>query len=352
MSDDLKKKTVPLCVVCAQPASNFKCAKCKVPYCSVSCQTEDWKKRGHKKTCKRLVKEKAEAAVAGDASRDEAPTPPPSPKAKAAPPVVDGPACGRADVARARAAAAAATATTVRAPEPEHYRGSPRCPVCLEDWDVNGSVTIRACCCKYVCTPCNNKLVSASLPCPLCRTPSPSSNEEILARFRRKVENDNPAAMRFLGSCYEFSNLGVVKSYKKAARLYQRAADLGDVDAMYNIGVAYWNGVGVKLDKKKAVKYYRMAADRGIAKAQFNLGICYGNGDGVAQDYAEAMRYYRLAADQGYSLAEFNLGIMYENGYGVTRDTAEAIRWCERAAAKGDEGAIAALARLRRSLRP
>jgi len=28
MSDDLKKKTEPLCVVSAQPASKVKCAKC------------------------------------------------------------------------------------------------------------------------------------------------------------------------------------------------------------------------------------------------------------------------------------------------------------------------------------
>ena len=111
MSDALKKKGVPLCVVCAQPASKLKCIRCKIPYCSISCQTEDWKKRGHKKTCKRLVKEKAEAAAAGDVSRDEAGTPPPSLKLKAAPPVVDGPARGRADVARAKAAAAAPTAT-------------------------------------------------------------------------------------------------------------------------------------------------------------------------------------------------------------------------------------------------
>ena len=85
MSDDLKKKSVPLCVVCAQPASKLKCAKCKIPYCSISCQTEDWKKRGHKKTCKRLVKEKAEAAAAGGVSRDETATPPPRPSPRPSP---------------------------------------------------------------------------------------------------------------------------------------------------------------------------------------------------------------------------------------------------------------------------
>ena len=49
-------KATSRCSVCAQP-SRFNCIKCKSPYCSVACQTDDWKNRGHKKKCKRLVQE-------------------------------------------------------------------------------------------------------------------------------------------------------------------------------------------------------------------------------------------------------------------------------------------------------
>ena len=83
--------------------------------------------------------------------------------------------------------------------------------------------------------------------------------------LRRHVENDNPAAIRHLGWNYERGDLGLKPSHKKAARLYQRAADLGDVMAMFNLGFTYEHGRGVKLDKKKAAKYYRMAADRGLS---------------------------------------------------------------------------------------
>ena len=88
-------EATPRCNVCAQPSKKLKCSKCKTPYCSVACQVLDWKSRGHKAICKRLVKEAAE--------RGEAPTPPPSPKPKAVPPVVEGPARRFIDVARARA---------------------------------------------------------------------------------------------------------------------------------------------------------------------------------------------------------------------------------------------------------
>ena len=162
--------------------------------------------------------------------------------------------------------------------------------------------------------------------------------------IRRNVESGNPRAIGQLGSCYNNGNLGLVPSLKKAAQLYQRAADLGDVMAICNLGIFYRSGRGVKLDKKKAVKYFRMAADRGNASAQFNLGNSFHDGHGVAQDQAEAHRYNKMAADQGFTHAEFNLGNHYYRKGHLT----EAARWYERAAAKGHEQAERNLAILRR----
>jgi TPR repeat protein len=47
------------------------------------------------------------------------------------------------------------------------------------------------------------------------------------------------------------------------------------------------------------MKWYRLAADQGNADAQFYLGLLYDNGKGVPQDYAEAVKWLRKAADQG-----------------------------------------------------
>ena len=121
--------------------------------------------------------------------------------------------------------------------------------------------------------------------CPLCRCPHPRGDAEDLASVRRHVENDNPVAMSYLATYYAKGESGLVKSHKKAARLYQRAVELGDVNSMVKLGNIYGDGQGVKLDKKKMVKYYRMAADRGCAFALCNLGSCFCDGDGVVQDY-------------------------------------------------------------------
>ncbi len=101
----------------------------------------------------------------------------------------------------------------------------------------------------------------------------------------------------------------------------------------------YENGQGVPQDYAQAMIWFRKAADQGEADAQFNLGVMYENGQGVAQDYAQAVAWYRKAADQGEASAQFNLGEMYRNGRGVPQDDAQAVAWYRKAADQGNAGA-------------
>ena len=79
----------------------------------------------------------------------------------------------------------------------------------------------------------------------------------------------------------------------------------------------------------------RQAADQGDAEAQYNLGVIYNNGEGVPKDDAEAVRWFQLAAEQGYAKAQFELGYKYRWGHGVPLDDAEAGRWLRLAAEQG-----------------
>ncbi|EGB12353.1 hypothetical protein AURANDRAFT_3819, partial [Aureococcus anophagefferens] len=135
---------------------------------------------------------------------------------------------------------------------------------------------------------------------------------------------------------------GAARRPTKAAKIYRRAVELGDVNAMNNLGLFYNNGLGVKLDKKKAERLFRTAADRGDAAAQTSLGFLLD----TEEKHEEAFRCYVLAADQGYATGELNLGICYEQGEGTEVDLGKARYWFERAAAKGHEAAIQALADL------
>ena len=97
---------------------------------------------------------------------------------------------------------------------------------------------------------------------------------------------------------------------------------------------------GIALAQTSDMEAIQRAADQGDAEAQFNLGVMYATGDGVPQDYQEAVKWYRRAADQGYADAQYNLGVMYYNGEGVIQDKREAYIWFSIAAITGDEDAV------------
>ena len=69
--------------------------------------------------------------------------------------------------------------------------------------------------------------------------------------------------------------------YAKALDCYQRAAELGDSEAIKEIGNMYAYGIGVDVDDDKAFEYYQRAADLGNFNAINNLGNCYMDGRGA-----------------------------------------------------------------------
>ena len=109
-----------------------------------------------------------------------------------------------------------------------------------------------------------------------------------------------PEAITHLGEAYSCGYYGLVKSDKKAAKIWKRAVELGSADAMVHLGVAYYFGRGVKSDWKKAKRLHLMAADRGSAMGQKNVGeIC----EVKEGDISEARKWYALSAAQGFKHA-------------------------------------------------
>ena len=125
----------------------------------------------------------------------------------------------------------------------------------------------------------------------------------------------------------------LVISHKKAARIYKRAAELGDVDAKWNLACLYKNGEGVKMNKNKAMQLSREAADRGHAVAQVKLGMELLGAKNKEKEQ-EGHRYVWLAAKQGLTDAEYILGFIYSR---AEESLEQGKYWLSRAAAKGNE---------------
>lgn len=129
----------------------------------------------------------------------------------------------------------------------------------------------------------------------------------------------------------------------------EKMAKQGDLDAQYDLGHCYENGIGVAKDTKKAVYWYTKAADKGLANAQDRLGYCYNYGRGVAKDLNKAFEYYSKAANQGHAKAQSNLGTFYRYGEGIEKNLDKAIYWYKKAADQGYQPAKKFLSELESS---
>ena len=81
-------------------------------------------------------------------------------------------------------------------------------------------------------------------------------------------------------------------------------AKTGNANAQYTLGSYYYLGSnGVEQSYSKAAYWLERAAEQGDSDAQFNLGVCYDEGNGVEQSYSKAAYWYERAAEQGNSNA-------------------------------------------------
>ena len=101
----------------------------------------------------------------------------------------------------------------------------------------------------------------------------------------------------------------------------REAAEQGDAEAQFNLGIVYDFGRGVPEDKLEAVKWYQKAAEQEHADAQVLLSRLYYLGQRVPKNYEEAFEWARRAAEQGNADAQQVIGDMYRKGEGVPEIT-------------------------------
>ena len=97
---------------------------------------------------------------------------------------------------------------------------------------------------------------------------------------------------------------------EKKFEIIKKAAEQGDAEAQYSLGVCYYYGYGVEQDDAEPADWFRKAAEQGYAEAQNNLGVCYYYGYGVEQDYKKAVKWWVKAAEQGNANAQDNLNAL------------------------------------------
>jgi TPR repeat protein len=112
-----------------------------------------------------------------------------------------------------------------------------------------------------------------------------------------------------LGDVFSDQKFGHV-DFPQAVIWYRKAAEQGQREGQFGLGLHYLLGKGVPQDKAEAQRWLTPAADRGHPYAQLLLGRMFEQGDGVAPDAVAAAHYYELAANFGLPRAQYWLGLM------------------------------------------
>lgn len=168
-------------------------------------------------------------------------------------------------------------------------------------------------------------------------------HERAFQLYESAAKLQHPASAYRTAVCLEIG-AGTRQDPPRAVRFYERAAEYGDVAAMYKIGMISLRGLlEQKAAPRTAVTWLQKAAERADIDnphALHELALLYEKGDiaaGIAQNEAFAKDLFTKSAKLHYAPSQFRLGYAYEYGtLGCPVDPRRSIAWFSRGAERGD----------------
>ena len=138
-----------------------------------------------------------------------------------------------------------------------------------------------------------------------------------------------------LGSM-NLSGTGTEVDLIQALLYFEKAADLGNVDALYGLGKLYLRKDFEGYDPVKAAEYLEEAAKQGHSYAQYLLGKLLLRGEDIPQDCDAAIQWLEKSAEQDNQYAQYLLGKILLRGDGAEADPKRAVELLERSIEQGN----------------
>jgi len=145
---------------------------------------------------------------------------------------------------------------------------------------------------------------------------------DVLDVLERKAGEEQAEFIVILADMYSFG-LGKPQSYEQAMVHYLRAANLGNLEAMCNLGYMHSVGQGTEKDLEKSFYWYLKSAEAGYLHSMRDVGQTYYFGIGTTIDYKEAVKWFKRASELNYSHATCDLALCYLEGHGVEKNLAK-----------------------------
>ena len=143
--------------------------------------------------------------------------------------------------------------------------------------------------------------------------------------FKKSVDiDDNPIGLNGLGNAY-FEGKIYEKNYQKAFEYYQRAINLGNIDALNNAGICYEFGLGTNKDNEMALELYKKAMEKYHGEGMANyaiLKIKNSINSGNYDCFSECLKIllYASLLRKNNSVIYYYIGIIYELGIDLFND--------------------------------
>jgi TPR repeat protein len=130
--------------------------------------------------------------------------------------------------------------------------------------------------------------------------------EKSIEFFELGSKHDHPKCLNDLGKLCILD-----EDYDTAKIYFERAAKLGDSNAMHNLGFLFEKGFGGEKDIDHAILYYCMADKRNNSNSSNNLGLMHLKGKEIEKDLKKAKEYFEKSIKLGNIQAIQNLGKLY-----------------------------------------
>jgi TPR repeat protein len=146
--------------------------------------------------------------------------------------------------------------------------------------------------------------------------------------YQKAAELENLLAQFDLSYIY----ICVKKDYDKAFKISEKLCKKKYPCGINRLGYCYEKGIGTEIDNQKTFELYKMAAELGNANGINNLGYCYEKGIGTEINEQKAFELYHKVADLGESFGINHLGNCYFNGIGTLANMQMAFELYQKAA--------------------
>lgn len=150
-----------------------------------------------------------------------------------------------------------------------------------------------------------------------------------------------------LGRALRFGWWDQPKDEARAAELFKKAMDAGDLNGRLQYASVLINGLGVAKDEAQGAELLRHSIERGHLDSQLEYARLLSFGIGVTKDEeAGTAMYKRVVEGNNSRVAQYAVGMAYLRARGVPRDEKAASRWLDAAARQGWDWAQLELADL------